>query len=425
MKYRAFGLNHNTAPVAIRELLEFSDAAIEQLYASVQLVPDAEWLLISTCNRTEVYMRGPEEAMETILLALAGKNSVWPANKSFSCSGPDAVRHVVEVVSGIRSQVVGDGQILNQTKTAYRLASSAGTLGPWMHRLMHTAFATAKDVITRTGLSKTGSSVARNSVQTAIEHLLECNIPEPWSFAVLGGGRMAALVLQELSGEPRATVTLLNRTRETAKTLAGKYGMDTAPWEERYRIASWVDVVIAATGAQEAVLRADTAPDRSNSRDALLIDMAVPRNIDPDMGTRTGYTVLNIDELLSGGDSGTVSGRDSGDVGLSREVAHARKLCDGAVEDIMAWQRERAVLQSTIQTLYDTFEEVRSREVDHNLHRFDPASRGQIDSLTRSIMQKLLAIPVVRLKTMAATDMDLAGRVEILNALFERVSCEE
>lgn len=421
MKYRAFGLNHNTAPVAIRELLEFSDAAIEQLYESVQLVPGAEWLLISTCNRTEVYMRGPEEAMETILLALAGENSVWPADNSFSCSGPDAVRHVVEVVSGIRSQIVGDGQILNQTKTAYRLASSAGTLGAWMHRLMHTAFATAKDVITKTDLSRTGSSVARSSVQTAIEHLLECNIPEPWSFAVLGGGRMAALVLQELSGEPRAAVTLLNRTQETAKTLAGKYGMDTAPWEERYRISSCVDVVIAATGAQEVVLRADTTLDRSNSRDALLIDIAVPRNIDPDMDSRTGYRVLNIDELLSGNDSG----RDSGDVGLSREVAHARELCDGAVEDVMGWQRERAVLQSTIQTLYDTFEEVRSREVNHNLHRFDPASRGQIDSLTRSIMQKLLAIPVVRLKTMAATDMDLAGRVEILNALFERVTCEE
>ncbi len=418
MDYFAFGINHRTAPVEIREAFEYDAESLERLYAAVGQLKGAEWLVLSTCNRTEVYLHGQPRHAARLREAISGRAGAWPADRAFEYRGREAVVHVLEVVSGIRSQILGDGQILNQVKGAYRIASTAGTLGPWMHRLMHTAFATAKEIITETGFGASGASVARAALDRALE--TSASVAPDGTVRtglLLGRGTMIQLVLKEAAGRQDVRFLVSNRTDSAARELAATHGAGVVPWAERHEAASRVDFVIAGTGSFEPVLHAAELPARNASRPVLLLDISVPRNIDPSADALPGYRVLNIDQVV---------GHDpDGGAAVESKLAAARARCEAAADGVVAWEGQHDTLQPAIHTLYDTFEAVRRREVDRNLHRFDASQHEQIDRLTRSIMQKLLAIPVVRLKTMAASEMDLAGRVEILNSLFARVACEE
>ena len=435
MDYYAFGINHRTAPVEIREAFEFDAATLERFYATVGTLKGAEWLVLSTCNRTEVYLHGQPRHAERLRTALAERSGVWPTDRAFEVRGRGAVVHVLEVVSGIRSQILGDAQILSQVKGAYRAAATAGTLGPWMHRLMHSAFATAKTIITDTGFGASGASVARAALDRALG-CAHCVTPatglgpepghgvegghggaRPRRGLLLGRGTMIQLVLKEASGRGDTQFLVANRTDEAARELAAAHGAEFVAWVDRHRVAAAVDFVIAGTASFEPVLHAAELPPRASGEPVLLLDISVPRNIDPAADDVPGYRVFNIDQLVGLGTSeGTA---------FEAKLAAATAICSAAANEVLAWEGQHDALQPAIHTLYETFEAVRQREVTRNLHRFEAADREQVERLTRSIMQKLLAIPVVRLKTMAASEMDLAGRVEILNSLFARVACEE
>jgi glutamyl-tRNA reductase len=405
-QYFAFGMNHRTAPVSIREPFELHDDALEAVYASAGRLTHSEWLIVSTCNRTEVYGYGSRDAMASVRSELERVGGPWPHEHAFELENDAAVRHVLEVAAGLQSQILGDSQILCQLKTAYRVASTAGTLGPWMHRLMHTAFALAKRLSSEAPMS---GSIAGAAVTFATRTMRS---RPAWKLLVVGAGVMARHVIAEMAGSADVTCVVVNRNQEKADQLAREWNATSGAWDDRHTLAADADVVIGATAADGPVLFARDLPPLSPGRHVLFVDLSVPRNLDPALAAISGCSLFNIDALSDGATGSCPQ--------IASVLLAARQRCDAALYELQSWESEHATLQPAIRTLYDTFEQVREREVARNIHRFEPANRDDVDRLTRSIMQKLLAVPVVRLKTMASVDDDVEDRINVLNALFQR-----
>ena len=171
MTFHAFGLNHETAPLAVREAFALNQAARRTLYGVFRLTPEAEVILLSTCNRTEVYLFGSDADVVAVQAALSGfAGTAWPADHAFALDDEAAVSHVLHVVAGLGSLVIGDEQILAQMKDAYRVAVEEDRVGTVLHRLMHTAFRTAKRVRTETAISEGPASISSLAVRAARRH---------------------------------------------------------------------------------------------------------------------------------------------------------------------------------------------------------------------------------------------------------------
>lgn len=418
MPYIVFGLNYETAPISVREDFELKSEVLTRLYDEVKVANGTEWMVISTCNRTEIYMYGSKKDAARIRAALEEECGPWPTAHAFDYEAADAVRHIIEVVAGLRSQILGDSQILAQSKDAYRLAIAANNLGPWMHRLIHSAFAAAKRTITETGLGLYGASVAHTAVHTGLARLdREKKDGKNWTALVLGGGHMGSLLIRELAAHSPEQVSVATRHRSRAAQLAKKFGFRDIEWADRAACAAEANLVFVTTGASSFVLTKETLESQPTKELTVLIDIAVPRNVDPDISNLPNYTVVNIDSLL------TPNGTKKSTV--SQDLEEARMICTQSVDGIMNWAERHMAVQPAIRTLHETFEAIRRREVERNIHRMAESEHDHVERLTKSIMQKLLAIPVVHLKAMAVSDGDFKARIEFLNELFDRSECEE
>jgi glutamyl-tRNA reductase len=302
-------------------------------------------------------------------------------------------------------------------KEAYRLAHASETVGPRLHRLMHTAFATAKRVISSTALGSGGASIARTAIGT-LRHefaILGRGMDE-LSILVLGCGAMGTRVLKELAPLRTTATWVANRSPERALRAAERHGATAVRWEDRLEFARRADVVFSTTGSDGFVIEKKDLEGVAPHATTLLIDISVPRNVDPAIAELEGYAVVNIDELRSG---------ENGRVGVRRNIGRAEKICDDAVRDALGWENQTRAVEPAVRTLTETFETIRSRELERNIHRFPSEQQEDVDRLTRSIMQKLIAIPIVRLKAMAESEGDLVSRIEVLNSLFDKGECEE
>lgn len=417
--FHALGLNHETASVGVREAFALDREAKRRLYAVWMEAHEGELLLVSTCNRTEAYLYGTDEdvaAVRTLLSRHAGRS--WPEAESFHFQDEAALRHVLEVTCGLRSQVLGDAQIFSQIKEDYRLAVEAGSVGTVMHRLLHSAFRAAKRVASETSLHQGTTSVAGVAVQAARRYFARRGQPdlEGVRVLVMGAGEMARLTLEALRALAPSVLMLTNRTRQRIEALA-QPGEQLIPWEQRAEALTQCDLVIVATGAPEPVLTADMVPPRCREHALLLIDLSVPRNIDPAIDRLPGYRVLDLD---------AVKARQAVVEARRREAARqARQICDELLHEFVTWYFHQQALQPVIQTIRDTFETIRRQEIERHHRRFSEIDREELDRLTRSIMQKLLAIPIVRLKSIDPDSIDFVRGVQLLAQLFSRPSCEE
>ncbi len=387
--------------------------AMRDLYGSLELSPDAEIVLLSTCNRTEAYLYGKQRDVAQLKETLAARASTpWPEESAFNYKNEEAIRHVLEVAAGVRSQVLGDNQILAQLKDAYGIAVDEGRVETVMHRLMHTAFRAAKRVLTETGLAEGAASISTLAVAAVKEHFAPG--PEPLAgrdVLLLGAGEMGEGVLYTLTSHPLERLVVTNRTDEVASKLAAETGADIIPWDRRYEELPTFDAVIVATGASDPVLDGERMPAKSSSdKPTLLVDIALPRNIDPAVGKLPGYILVDLD-ALNHRMAETEDERAS-------EVPAAEAICQEALADFVSWVFHQQALQPAIETLRQTFESIRRTEVERHHSRLNAVDREELDRITQSIMQKLLAVPIVRLKDAADDDLDLAQRVELLHTLF-------
>jgi glutamyl-tRNA reductase len=419
MTFFAFGLNHEKAPVAMRERFALAPGQMDALFGELEQLPEAaELVVLSTCNRTEAYLFGTEVDVRSVKQAfekVVGES--WPAASTFEEYDEAAVLHILRVACGLRSLVLGDAQILAQMKDAYRRADEAGRVGTVMHRLMHSAFRTAKRVASETGVSAGAASVSSMAVTMVREYMERSGRPglRGAKVVVLGAGQMGRLAVQSLSQSQLGRVVLINRSEEKAREAAGSLQAEVAPWERRSEEISDADIVIVTTGSTEPVVAAADVADAA--RPIVFVDISVPRNVDRSVDALPHCRVFDLDTL----NTGIVAVESA----RRAEVPAAEEICDDVLVEFVSWVFHQQALQPAIQAIRDTFDEIRMEEIERHVHRFSEADRDTLMRLTQSIMQKLLAVPIVRLKSFDPESIDFVRGVRILNTLFSRPGCDQ
>jgi len=413
MTFHAVGLNYEQASVEQTDAFALDKEAQRALYDDLILSEEAEVVVLSTCNRTEAYLYGNEadvRRMEAAFERAAGAS--WPEEGAFRHRDEAAVRHVFHVASGLRSMVLGDCQILAQMKTAYQRAVDAGQVQSVLHRLMHTAFRAAKRVASETTLSEGAASVSTAAVEMARHHLHEQTSLslEEANVLLVGAGKMGRLALQALPATGPNCLWVTNRSTDRARTVAERHGGAILAWPDRHDVLPDADVVVVATGAPEPVLHPEAAPSMASaSRPTLLVDIARPRNVHPALDDRSGYTVRDLDDLQEWA--------DAAEARRSEAVPEAESICQELLADFVTWFFHQQALQPAIQAIRSTFDTIRKQEVDRHAHRTD-MDREEVDRLTESILQKLLAVPIVRLKNVDPDSIDFVQGIKLLHALF-------
>ena len=421
MHFFALGLNHRTAPIELRDAFSLREQDVRALYRSWTGTPAAEFVVLSTCNRTECYLHGTQEDVAAICRAFAGTaGQSWPEAQAFQLRDEEAVEHLLEVTAGLDSMVIGDAQILSQMKEAYRVAVEEERVGSILHRLMHTAFATAKRVMNETSIADGHASVAGTAASIARDALAgRLGVEGRASVLVVGAGQMGRLVVEALAGDERIELAVTNRTAGRLEPLIAQHPRVTAvPWAARYEALRNAQAVVVATNACEYVLtRKAVEPVRPDASPVVVIDIAMPRNVDPRIGEMPGFRVLDMDAIQHM--IGDVIDRRRADLDAARDV------CREMLADFVSWFFHHQALQPAIRAILETFDDIRRQEIERHQHRFSDVDYRQLDRITRSIMQKVLAVPVVRLKNVGPDHIDYVNGIKLLQLLFARTACED
>jgi glutamyl-tRNA reductase len=410
------GLSHRTAPVELREQLAVPAESLGACVKEIASLPGAsEAMLVATCNRVEAYVAS--ESTSSTVAALRGffaKRAPGAAVDSclYEYADDRAVRHVFRVAASLDSMVVGEPQILGQVKEAYAAAESAGALGPTLRRAIPRAFSAAKRVRNETGIANGRVSVASVAVDLATQifgSLSERKV------LLLGAGKMALGAARALVAQG-AKMSVANRSYDRAVELARSWGADAHPLDDLSLLLTVADVVLCSTGASRYVLTledAKAAMKVRRGRPLFVVDIAVPRNVDPRVNDLDGAYVYDVDDL-------------------EREVARALSLRGGSLaqaeqivdEEIHAFERDRRASSGagpTIAALREHFRAVARAELERSLSgklkHLGAAERAALEAMVDATVNKLLHAPMVALRSQAASE-DGEAMAAVVRALF-------
>jgi len=398
MELLVIGLNHKTAPIEIRERLAFQEGEIEKALSQAKSLPSLmEGMILSTCNRVEIYAaaRETEKAILDLKKFLSYYHSVslkeFEGNL-YSFVGEDAVKHVFRVASSLDSMVVGEPQILGQIKSAYNLAAESKASGLILHRLLHRAFHVAKRVRTETKIGNSAVSVSFVAVELAKKIF---GTLEKKSVLLIGAGEMCELAAKHLVSGGIEKVLVTNRTYERAVDLAQEFKGEPIPFEEMVQGLKRVDIVISATDSPQYLLRheqvAKVIKDRKQ-KPIFFIDIADPRDIEPKVGDIENVYLYNIDDLQKVAND-NIQDRE-------KEAKKAEAIVQDEVVKFVSWYQSLEVTP-TIVALRKKFEEIRSKELEKmlSLHpHLSENERQSLEALTSAIINKILHEPLTRLK---------------------------
>ncbi|MBE3590293.1 MAG: glutamyl-tRNA reductase [Firmicutes bacterium] len=389
------GISHRQAPLAVRERFSLSPDAVPAFLKTVSQRADLrEAVVLSTCNRFELYAvaerRAAAQAARATLLELFGQPP--EAGRHFYVlDGVEAVRHLFRVTAGLDSQVLGETQILGQVREAYSLAQDAASVGKVLHALFNQALASAKRVHTETAVSRRPVSVASVAAAQLREALggLTGRTVHVW-----GAGETAADVVAHLA-DAGARVTVFNRTAARAEALAARFGAAAGRWRARLQALSAAQALVTATAARRPVLREREARAALGGARLFILDLAVPRDVEPAVGRLPGVQLHDLDALQ------VVLARNL--ASRQRAARKAERLLEADVAAFSDWVRSLAVVP-LIRSLREKAEEIRRAELERALRRLPDLTERQravVEQLTATIVNKLLNDPTVRLKELA------------------------
>ena len=399
MRLVALGLNQRTAPVEVREKISVGKESIRRGLENLDEYDGlSEAVVLSTCNRTEIYAvvaEGCEGAVREFFADLTGGAEV--GKYLYEYGGEESVRHLLEVAASLDSLVLGEGQILSQVKEAYRLAREVGATSTILNTLFHRAIAAGKLVRTETKIAYSSVSVSSAAVELAAEKLggLSGKIA-----LIFGAGKMAQLTAQHLKSRGVAKIFVANRHLERAAEMASSIGGEAVPWEDALKVADGVDIIITSTGAPHYVVKpwqTQQLMTRRGGRGIFFIDIAVPRDVDPEVGKISGVTLYNIDDLEAVVESHVAARR--------AEAESARKILEAEVSAVMARFRYLK-FQPLMADLSNRAEKIRERELRRiagKLSGLTDEERRAVEQMTRKIVRKLLRLPMMKLNGAAGT----------------------
>jgi glutamyl-tRNA reductase len=398
------GLSHRTSPLPVRESLAFAkDRLAEALQRMRQEGGVTEAMILSTCNRVELYGRhdegeGIETRLEEFLCAFHGRPLSEIAPYLYRLAGSEAVRHAFRVAASLESMVIGEPQILGQVKEAYQTAQDAGTLGATLNALRNRSLAAAKRARTETGIGQNAVSVSYVAVELARKifgELRDKNV------LLVGAGKMSLLAARHLVRSGARATVLGGRTFEKAEELAAALGGRAAPFESLRSELAAADIVISGTGAPGIVIRredvehARAARGGRYQRPLFLIDIAVPRDIDPATRKLAGIFLYDLDDLRSVAEANLRE--------RQKEAAAAEALVDREVREFLDWQKSLDVVPILVE-LRQRADEIRRREIERartRLGTLTPEQEAALEAATTAIVNKLLHPPTVHLKEIA------------------------
>ena len=411
------GASHRTAPVELRERLDFSSRGLDAaLRALLERRTTAEAVVVSTCNRAELYVACEEPARAADdLVGFISEFHQLPADRIrphlYAHIDHDAARHLFRVSSGLDSMIVGEPQILGQIKDAYGIASTERSAGPLLNKLFHWAFGVGKRVRSETALAEGAVSVSFAAVSLAKK--IFGNLAGR-SVLVVGAGEMGKLTAVHLKSQGVASIAITSRTLAHAEQLAEDIGGTVVAWDHLPQALVDADIVITSTGSPTPILsksQLNAAMPASRTRPLFLIDIAVPRDVDPRAAEIEQVFLYNIDDLQAIVRE-NLQKRGS-------EVTRAEQIIEEEVRKFATWQRSREAVP-TIVALRQRFETIRRSELerlDPKLAALSPEARARVDEVTRLLVEKLLLQPTEQLKN-ADDGEAVAQYADALTRLF-------
>jgi glutamyl-tRNA reductase len=407
------GLSHRTAPIEVRERMAFAeDRLAEALRALAALPGVGEAMIVSTCNRVEIYAGLDDAAAVAALQRFLVDDRGLPAELRahlYAHDGQEALRHLFRVAASLDSMVVGESQILGQVKQAYAAALEAGTLGPVLQRSVPRAFQLAKRVRTETDVAKSSSSIASAAVDLAAQIFGDL---DGRRVLVVGAGKMGELSARHLRAARIGELCVVNRTQARAVELAAKLGGQAAPWDDLDKLLARVDIVLCSTGASEPVLRRDRierAMRLRKGRFLFLIDIAVPRDVEPEVGAIENVFLYDVDALDQVVQQNRAQRRS--------EAAAGEEMVEAELKRFVEHEQSLGVVP-TIKLLRGRFLEVARAEVERTLGKLSTSERDRqvIEAMAEAIVNKLLHVPLTKLKEEARDnpDSELAATVRAL-----------
>lgn len=404
------GVNHLTAPVEEREKLAFAPEELEPHLKRLN-ADGAGAVIISTCNRTELYTTAPAGQGATLIQALKRARSAdLDSSRFYVLQHRDAVEHLFRVAAGVESMVLGESQVLGQVREAMSIATQAGTLNGLLSRVFHSAITVGKRARTETNIGRHAVSVSSAAVALARKQAGGLSGKTVLVISAGSTGKLAARTIAEGSG---ARILVANRTAKRAAEVAAEIGEGAVgiPLSQVVDVLPRVDVVISGTGAEGFILRPEhVAPAAAcrNGNGLLLVDIAVPRDIDPAVRAIPGVTLFDIDDVQALAKRG-LQVRQS-------EVRRVDAIIAQEIESFLEWWDHLDVVP-VISALRQRAEAIRLQELERTLRRLpdlDDESRRRIESMTAAIVKKMLDRPISRLKNGA----DRALYMDALQDLF-------
>ena len=404
------GLDYRHTPLVLRERLYLDDHALKETLMALHSDVLSELVIVSTCNRLELYATTHDVtgAIESIIpyLAARAQLSVEQIEDHFQilCDG-DAVQHLMRVASGLESLAVGETEILGQITSALRQARHTETTGPILSRLFHDALHAGKRARAETAISQHTLSVSHAAVLMAKRELGDVQNSR---VLIVGAGRMAELALWALKAQGVTDIQTINRSDNKAAALAARFGVEAVVWENLEIALSQVDVVIAATSAPQPILKAAML---DQVRRSLLIDIAVPRNIDADVRILPNVCLYDLDDLQMVVDDHRAK--------RQCEVAHVEAIIAHELNAYHAWLNSRRAIP-TIAALRQQTEDMAANELKRTLQRLPDLTeheRNVMGQLVHRVVNKFLHAPTIALRDQGVQDQQAITQ-QVIAQLF-------
>jgi glutamyl-tRNA reductase len=413
----ALGVSHRTAPLELREQLALTEGrAAGVLAALVSEEPISEAAALSTCNRTELYLIATDsvEAESAGLAVLAREAGIRPTEllgPLYSLRGAEAARHLYRVTAGLDSMIVGEAEIQGQVKRAYELALVEGATGPILNRAFRGALAAGKRARTETAVGEKGVSIPSVAVELAQRTLGDLSARR---VLLIGAGETAELTARSLAARGSDAVFIANRGYNRAISLAQRFGGSAVRIDELPAQLSQADIVVSTTNSPHHLIERpelEMIMAQREARPLLLIDLAVPRDIDPDCRGIEGVSLHDVDDVQAIVER-NASGREA-------EARRASTILDSELARFERWLASQEVMP-TVTALRERAEAIVSQVLAENSSRWEslsPQDRERLETMARAIVNRLLHEPTVRIKALADRE-DAYLQVSALRELF-------
>ncbi|MCC9165273.1 glutamyl-tRNA reductase [Pontibacter harenae] len=411
--FKAISLSYKKAPLDIRELIALDETSCRLFLQSLKsFIQASDILVLSTCNRTEVYYNSDKDYSTEIVKLLGitkGIENISQYLDYFTILNEhdDAVQHLFDVSMGLESQVVGDMQISNQAKQAYQWAADNETAGPFLHRLMHTIFFTNKRVVQETSFRDGAASTSYAAIEL-IEELTADTVADP-AILVVGLGEIGADVVRNLKDSGYTNVKISNRTQAKAKALAEECGLEVLPFEDIVKGMKEADVIISSVARETPFFTKEMVKRLDVLTFKFFIDLSVPRSVEPDVETVPGVLVYNIDTI-----------QNKASEALQRRISSipkVKEIITESIDQFNDWSKEMMV-SPTINRLKNALETIRQEELVRYMKKLGPKESELVENITKSMMQKVLKLPVLQLKA-ACKRGEADTLIDVLNDLFD------